>query len=179
MSKEVVLITGGARSGKSKYAEKCAISKGTRLFYLATGEARDEEMAQRIAEHRKRRGKNWMTVEEPMEVSKELRLQKGKIDCAVIDCLTLWISNLLIQQGEEAVYRAVDVFINDLPNFDFHVFLVTNEVGWGIVPDNPLARQFRDLTGWSNQRMAKVAKEVVLMVAGIPFPLKKRKEACS
>lgn len=179
MGKGIVLVTGGARSGKSQYAEERAAALGTKLLYLATGEPRDEEMALRIAEHQKRRGENWRTVEEPLEVSKVLQLHQGKVDCVLLDCLTLWISNLLLQKDEQYTKGVVDDFIHNLPYFDFHLFLVTNEVGWGIVPDNPLARQFRDLTGWSNQRMAKVAKEVVLMVAGIPFPLKKRKEACS
>lgn len=179
MRKEVVLITGGARSGKSKYAEECALRLGAKLLYLATGEAGDAEMAERIADHQKRRGEKWITVEEPLEISKVLQLHQGKVDCVLVDCLTLWISNLLLQKGEQYAKGAVDDFILNAPNFDFHLFLVTNEVGWGIVPDNALARQFRDLTGWSNQRMAEVAKDVVLMVAGIPFPIKEGVEPCS
>ncbi len=173
MAKQVVLITGGARSGKSKYAEQRALEWGPRLLYLATGEAKDAEMAQRIAEHRKRRGEKWITVEEPLEVGTVLQHHRGKVDCVLVDCLTLWISNLLLLKGEPHARGAVDDFIQDLPYLDFHLLLVTNEVGWGIVPDNPLARQFRDLTGWTNQRMAESANEAVLMVAGIPFPLKK------
>ena len=173
MAKQVVLITGGARSGKSKYAEQRALEWGPRLLYLATGEAKDAEMAQRIAEHRKRRGEIWITVEEPLDVGKVVQQHRGKVDCVLVDCLTLWISNLLLQKGEPYARGAVDDFIQGLPHLDFHLLLVTNEVGWGIVPDNPLARQFRDLTGWTNQRMAETANEAVLMVAGIPFPLKK------
>jgi len=171
--KKIVLITGGARSGKSRYAEGRVEHLGSKLLYVATGEAKDEEMAQRIAEHRKRRNEKWLTIEEPLEVGRVLTEHCGKIDCALTDCLTLWVSNLLIQSGEKQVRRAVEELIQKLPQFDFHLLLVTNEVGWGIVPDSPLARQFRDLAGWTNQRMAEIASEVVLMVAGIPVVVKK------
>lgn len=170
--KRVILITGGARSGKSLYAEERAAQLGERLLYMATGEAKDEEMARRIAEHKKRRGKKWTTREEPLEMVRELLLQCGKFDCAAVDCLTLWLSNLLLQRGEEAAEKAVGDLIEVLPRLDFHCLLVTNEVGSGIVPDNPLARQFRELAGWANQRIASVAEEVILMVAGIPVVVK-------
>jgi adenosylcobinamide kinase/adenosylcobinamide-phosphate guanylyltransferase len=178
MEKKIVLITGGARSGKSRYAEERAAKVGPRLLYLATGEAKDEEMAQRIAEHKKRRGSRWITVEEPEKVAAALLKHRGEIDCAVVDCLTLWISNLLIRQDEKAVTKKVEELIERLPLLDFQVFLVTNEVGSAIVPDNPLARKFRDLVGWTNQRIAQAADEVVLMVAGLPVIVKKE-EACS
>ena len=96
MSKEIILITGGARSGKSRYAEQRATEMGGRPLYVATAEANDEEMAQRIAEHRKRRGIQWRTIEEPLELSEALLAECGTTDCALVDCLTLWISNLLI-----------------------------------------------------------------------------------
>jgi len=178
MEKKIVLITGGARSGKSRYAEERAAKAGPRLLYLATAEAKDEEMAQRIAEHKKRRESRWVTVEEPEEVAATLLGQRGGADCAVVDCLTLWISNLLIRQDEEAVIKKVEELIERLPLLDFQVFLVTNEVGSAIVPDNPLARKFRDLVGWTNQRVAQAADEVVLMVAGLPVIVKKE-EACA
>lgn len=172
MEKEIVLITGGARSGKSKYAEERAAGLGAKLLYLATGEPGDEEMARRIAEHKKRRGERWMTVEEPLEVGRALAERQGKVDCAVVDCLTLWVSNLLIQRGEESVAQATEDLIQGLSRLNSHLFFVTNEVGLGIVPDNPLARQFRDLAGWVNQRIAEAAHEVVLMVAGVPVVVK-------
>lgn len=171
--KQIVVITGGARSGKSRYAEELAGETGARRLYLATAEAKDEEMTRRIAEHRKRRGSEWITVEEPIEVSRELLGRRGEVDCAVVDCLTLWVSNLLIRQDEEALTKKVDELIGKLPLLDFHVFFVTNEVGSAIVPDNPLARSFRDLVGWANQRFAQAADEVVLMVAGLPVIVKK------
>lgn len=172
MEKEIVLVTGGARSGKSQYAESRAAELGTKLLYLATGEAKDEEMAQRIAEHRKRRGENWTTVEEPIEIGKELLRHLSNVDCAVVDCLTLWVSNLLMQGDEECVRKKVKGLVGVLPQLDFHLLFVTNEVGWGVVPDNPLGRQFRDLSGWANQRIGEVAHQVVLMVAGIPVVVK-------
>ena len=171
--KYVVLITGGARSGKSRYAEERASALGTRLVYLATAQAGDPEMARRIAEHQKRRGANWTTVEEPFEVGVVLSGYRGKVDCAVLDCLTLWLSNLLIQRGQEETQKKVEDLIERIPKLDFHLLVVTNEVGWGIVPDNPLARQFRDLAGWVNQRVASIADEAVLMVAGNPVVVKK------
>jgi adenosylcobinamide kinase/adenosylcobinamide-phosphate guanylyltransferase len=173
MAKGIVLITGGARSGKSRYAEERASALGTRLVYLATAQAGDQEMARRIAEHQKRRGANWTTVEEPLEIGQVLTSQKGKVDSLVIDCLTLWISNLLTQGGEQETRKRAEDLIATFPEADFHLFLVTNEVGWGIVPDNPLARQFRDLAGWVNQRVASIADEAVLMVAGNPVVVKK------
>jgi adenosylcobinamide kinase/adenosylcobinamide-phosphate guanylyltransferase len=170
--KKVLLITGGARSGKSRYAEKRALELGRRLLYVATAEARDPEMAARIAAHRDRRGDRWTTVEEPWEVAKALSAQVGKVDGALIDCVTLWLSNLMHTRREPAVEDEVEILIRTVSAFDFAVVFVTNEVGSGIVPDNPLARRFRDLAGWTNQRLAEVADEAVLMVAGIPTILK-------
>lgn len=171
--KQLVLITGGARSGKSRYAEERASALSTRLVYLATAQAGDQEMACRIAEHQKRRGPNWTTVEEPLEVGGVLAGYRSNVDCAVLDCLTLWLSNLLLKRGQEETQKKIEDLIEQMPKLDFHLFIVTNEVGWGIVPDNPLARQFRDLAGWANQKFAEAADEVILMVAGLPVVIKK------
>lgn len=173
MAKQIILVTGGARSGKSKYAELRAEELGGRRLYVATAEAKDEEMAQRIAEHKKRRGNDWATIEEPVELSSALLAQRGQTDCALVDCLTIWLSNLLLHRDSNFAEDRVEELVETLPRLDFHVVLVTNEVGWGIVPDNALARQFRDLAGWANQRIAATANEVVLTVAGIPIILKK------
>ena len=173
MTKEIILITGGARSGKSQYAEHRAVEMGGRRLYVATAEAKDEEMAQRIAEHRQQRGNQWRTIEEPLELTQALLVERGKTDCALVDCLTLWISNLLIRRDEEYVSEKVEELIEKLPELNFHLVFVTNEVGWGIVPDNPLARKFRDLAGWTNQRIAQAANEVILMVSGMPMIAKK------
>jgi adenosylcobinamide kinase/adenosylcobinamide-phosphate guanylyltransferase len=173
MAKQIILVTGGARSGKSKYAEQRAGELLGRHLYVATAEAKDEEMAQRIAEHQKRRGDQWITIEEPMELAEALLTQRGKTDCALVDCLTLWISNILIKRDKEYVEEKVEQLLETLPHLDFYLIFVTNEVGFGIVPDNPLARKFRDLVGWTNQRVAQAADEVILMVAGVPMIVKK------
>jgi adenosylcobinamide kinase/adenosylcobinamide-phosphate guanylyltransferase len=173
VAKQIILVTGGARSGKSNYAEVRAAELGDRRLYVATAEAKDEEMAQRIAKHKKRRGDDWTTVEEPMELSAVIRSQLGRTDCALVDCLTIWLSNLLLHRNTEFASEKLEELVETLPRLDFHVVLVTNEVGWGIVPDNVLARQFRDLAGWANQRIAAAASEVVLTVAGNPMIVKK------
>ena len=173
MAQQITLITGGARSGKSQYAEQRTEALGRRRLYIATAEAKDEEMAQRIAEHKRRRGNDWITIEEPVELSSVLLAQRGRTDCALVDCLTLWLSNLLLRRDEKHAEEKFAELVQTLPQLDFHVVLVTNEVGWGIVPDNLLARQFRDLAGWANQRMAEAANEVVVTVAGIPMIVKK------
>ncbi|HEX9787442.1 MAG TPA: bifunctional adenosylcobinamide kinase/adenosylcobinamide-phosphate guanylyltransferase [Candidatus Binatia bacterium] len=173
MAKQIILVIGGARSGKSKYAELRAGELGGRRLYVATAEAKDEEMAQRIAEHKKRRGNDWLTIEEPVELSSVLLAQRGRTDGALVDCLTIWLSNLLLHHDAAFAGEKVKQLVETLPSLDFHVVLVTNEVGWGIVPDNALARQFRDLAGWANQRIAEAANEVVVTVAGIPMIVKK------
>jgi adenosylcobinamide kinase/adenosylcobinamide-phosphate guanylyltransferase len=157
MGTQVILITGGARSGKSSYAEERAAALGQRRIYIATAEAKDEEMSRRIAEHRKRRGQEWATIEEPFELAEALLARCGQTDCALVDCLTLWMSNLLLRRDEQTAREKVQELRDTLWRVDFHVLLVTNEVGWGIVPDNPLARQFRDLVGWANQQIASIA----------------------
>jgi adenosylcobinamide kinase/adenosylcobinamide-phosphate guanylyltransferase len=173
MSKTIILITGGTRSGKSKYAEERAATLGSRRLYIATAEAKDEEMAQRIAVHQKRRGDAWTTVEEPVALAETLLAWRGRADCALVDCLTLWLSNLLFSTNGTQADEKVEALVQALLQLDFSVVLVTNEVGLGIVPENPLARRFRDLAGWTNQRIAAAADEVVLMVAGIPMAVKK------
>ena len=170
---KIILVTGAARSGKSDYAERRAGEIGKRRVYIATAEGKDEEMAQRIADHKRRRGRNWITIEEPLEIAAALIAQTGKIDCALVDCLTLWISNLLALGDSEYAMEKTAQLLESLRNLDFSTVFVSNEVGWGIVPDNPLARKFRDLAGWTNQRVANVADEVILMIAGVPMTVKK------
>jgi adenosylcobinamide kinase / adenosylcobinamide-phosphate guanylyltransferase len=173
MAKEIILITGGARSGKSSYAEQRANELGPRRLYVATAEAKDEEMRQRIEEHKRRRGNEWVTIEEPIELTETLLAQGAQIDCALVDCLTLWISNLLLQYDRRFAEEKVGQLLQTTSRLDCHLVFVTNEVGSGIVPDNLLARQFRDLSGWANQRVAAAANEVLLVVAGIPMIVKK------
>jgi adenosylcobinamide kinase / adenosylcobinamide-phosphate guanylyltransferase len=173
MGKQIVFITGAARSGKSRYAEERASALGARCLYVATAQPSDEEMIRRISAHQRRRGSAWPTIEVSLALSDALRAWHGQIDSALVDCLTLWLSNLLVQRGEQYAQEKVQELVQTLPRLDFHLVLVTNEVGWAIVPDNPLARQFRDLAGWANQQIAAVANEVVLMVTGVPLIVKK------
>ncbi|HEX5605493.1 MAG TPA: bifunctional adenosylcobinamide kinase/adenosylcobinamide-phosphate guanylyltransferase [Candidatus Binatia bacterium] len=173
MAKEIILITGGARSGKSRYAEGRAAALGARRLYIATAEPKDEEMARRIDEHKLRRRSQWLTVEEPVELCSVLLAQCGRIDAALVDCVTLWLSNLILREDENLVEHRVRDLLEILPRLDFHALFVTNEVGSGIVPENALARGFRDLAGSVNQRLAAVAGEVVFMVTGIPLIVKK------
>jgi adenosylcobinamide kinase/adenosylcobinamide-phosphate guanylyltransferase len=130
-------------------------------------------MRERIAAHQKRRRSDWITVEEPVELAATLLAQRGRTDCALVDCLTLWLSNLLLRRDAKYAEEKIAELVQMLPQLDFHILLVTNEVGWSIVPDNLLARRFRDLAGWANQRIAAAATEVVLTVAGVPMIVKK------
>jgi adenosylcobinamide kinase/adenosylcobinamide-phosphate guanylyltransferase len=130
-------------------------------------------MAERIAAHRRQRGSDWITIEEPIELPAALLAQRGRVDCALIDCVTIWLSNLLLSRDVAHAESKVDELVRSLPSLEFHVLLVTNEVGWSIVPDNAQARQFRDLAGWVNQRLAAIASEVVLTVAGLPMTIKR------
>jgi adenosylcobinamide kinase / adenosylcobinamide-phosphate guanylyltransferase len=173
MAAEIILVTGAARAGKSRYAEGRATELGARRLYIATAEPNDEEMRRRIEEHKTRRGDDWATVEEPLQLAETLLEQRRQTDCALVDCLTLWLSNLVLRYGVDYAQEKVEQFVQTTRQLDFHLILVTNEVGWGIVPDNSLGRQFRDLSGLANQRIAAAANEVVLIVAGIPMIVKK------
>lgn len=166
---ELTLVLGGARSGKSRYAESLIEGEPPPWIYVATAEARDAEMADRIALHRARRDRRWQTVEAPHDLPPALAALPREA-AVLIDCLTLWLANRLLADADldqemEALERA-------LTDHDGAVVLVSNEVGSGIVPDNALARRFQDLQGTLNQRIAAKASRVVLMVAGLPLFVK-------
>jgi adenosylcobinamide kinase / adenosylcobinamide-phosphate guanylyltransferase len=166
---KITLVTGGARSGKSRYAESLITALPPPWVYVATAEAGDAEMAMRIAEHRKRRGPSWTIIEAPHELVGAF----SHIDEAapvLVDCLTLWLSNRLLADAdlEKETESVADAFTRR----SGPVVLVTNEVGSGIVPDNALVRRFRDAQGRLNQRMAALANRVVLVVAGLPLVVK-------
>ena len=162
------IILGGARSGKSRYAE--GMAKGQK-FYVATAEALDDEMVQRIDAHRQRRGQGWETFEVPLDLVGALQTIDGKGRFILIDCLTIWLSNLMLVKLD--VRREIEMLCECLTKIKSRVVLVSNEVGMGIVPANVLARTFRDDQGFLNQRVAEIADEVVFMVAGLPMVLKK------
>jgi adenosylcobinamide kinase / adenosylcobinamide-phosphate guanylyltransferase len=165
------LILGGARSGKSRHAEMLGRAHGGQLIYIATGEAGDDEMAERIRRHRSRRGPEWTTIEEPVELAAAVsRAAADPARFVLVDCITLWISNLM--GLERSVADAVDGLAQAIDAAPGAVCLVSNEVGLGIVPDNAMARAFRDEAGLAHQRLAEVCGTVVLMVAGLPMTLK-------
>ena len=165
----VILITGGARSGKSMRAETRAREFLGKPVYIATAEALDAEMHERIERHRARRGRDWLERESPLELVAAL----GETDGAgarLVDCLTLWLSNLM--HAERDWEKEGSLLVETLDRQISPVVLVTNEVGLGIVPDNALARRFRDAAGLLNQMIARVADEVELVVAGLPMRVK-------
>ncbi len=169
-SGKVILYIGGARSGKSRLAQARAESMAGELVYVATAEAGDAEMSARIARHRADRGASWRTIEAPLELPSTLKEHDSVGRILLIDCLTLWLSNLLLAGRD--VPSARRALIDTLAHREATVILVTNEVGMGIVPDNELARRFRDEAGWLHQEVAAIADEVLLVAAGLALPLK-------
>ncbi len=167
----LTLVTGGARSGKSSWALAQASALPGRKVIIATAEALDEEMRNRIRKHQQERGTDWETVETPVDVPECLADLRRSADVVILDCLTMWISNLMGRSLEpmNAFCRLRDELKAPAPS---DVFLVTNEVGLGIVPDNAMARRFRDFAGRLNQAMAALADRVVLVVSGIPVTIK-------
>jgi adenosylcobinamide kinase / adenosylcobinamide-phosphate guanylyltransferase len=164
----ITLVLGGARAGKSRFAEGL-IERTTRpALYLATAEPRDEEMRARIAMHRTRRGAQWTTVEEPLELVNILLAEATRP--VLVDCLTLWLSNLM--GAKRDIGFEIERLLAALPQAQTPVVMVANEVGLGIVPDNPMAREFRDHAGRLNQGVARLAQRVVFMAAGLPLALK-------
>jgi len=170
----VTLITGGARSGKSMQALKVALPY-RRKFFVATGEALDDEMTARIEFHRTTRPPDFQTVEEPVQVVAAIEKLGNIADLVVIDCLTLWVSNLMLRHSadDDGVLAEADKLAAALKDASFASIVVTDEVGSGIVPtDHAESRRFRDLLGWTNQKVAAVADQVLLMVAGYPLSVK-------
>jgi adenosylcobinamide kinase/adenosylcobinamide-phosphate guanylyltransferase len=166
------LILGGSRSGKSTLAEQRAAESGCAVTYLATATAGDEEMAARIAQHRARRPEHWNIVEEPLRLAQALQRHAAPERCLLVDCLTLWLTNLLCANDEELFRRERAAFVEVLPTLPGRIILVSNEVGMGIVPMGELSRRFSDEAGWLNQDVARLCERVTLMVAGLPYPLK-------
>lgn len=175
-----LLVLGGARSGKSRHAQAAAEAvapeagagkeAGARLVFIATAQAFDEEMTERIARHRADRGAAWVTCEAPIDLVGAIRREDRAGTVILVDCLTLWTSNLLLQQMDVAA--ATDALVAQLARIDARVILVSNEVGYGIVPDNRLARLFRDAAGTLNQRVAAAVSQVDLVIAGLPMRVK-------
>ncbi len=171
--KEILLVTGGCRSGKSSYAQSWAEKRSSCRLFLATAQALDQEMDARIRRHKEDRGSGWACVEEPLEVVrvvKEMGTQTGVI---LIDCVTIWLSNLLLAGlADSEILSEAGALATAMREARCCIALVTNEVGSGIVPENATARRFRDLAGSVNSLLARSADRVVLMVSGIPLSLK-------
>lgn len=168
---DVTLVLGGARSGKSRYAEGLVRSRPGPYLYLATARVWDEEMAERVAQHRADRASDgWTTVEEPLDLTGTLRRHAAPGTGILVDCLTLWLTNLMMEERDLPAECAALAEL--LPTLPGRVVLVSNEVGLGIVPDNAMARRFRDHAGRLHQSVAGVAGRVVLTVAGLPLAVK-------
>jgi adenosylcobinamide kinase/adenosylcobinamide-phosphate guanylyltransferase len=170
MSPLRLLVIGGTRSGKSRYAEERVLRLSLAPIYVATGAAGDAEMTARIAAHRMRRGPEWRTVEEPLDLPERIIAEAQGGNAVLVDCLTLWLSNLMA--ADRGLDSATSRLIEALAHAHGPVVLVSNEVGGGIVPDNALARRFADAQGELNQRVARAADEVALVAAGLPLVLK-------
>jgi adenosylcobinamide kinase/adenosylcobinamide-phosphate guanylyltransferase len=178
------LITGGARSGKSRFAQELALKAGGAVLFVATAEASDDEMKQRIEEHRKTRPATWETLETTTQVGRQVTGNTGKAQTVIIDCITLLISNIFQQYSqpngtvideapvEEAVMAEIDELINCIEQSDASFIIVTNEVGLGLVPANKVSRLYRDFLGRANQVLAQHADEVYLLVASVPVKIK-------
>ena len=166
----VCLVLGGARSGKSLFAERQIEATGLSACYVATAEARDAEMAERIHRHRQRRGNVWKTVEEPLHLAEALDNAISPGSAVLVDCLTIWLANVMA--SGQSPERDIDGLLHVLGKATGPVVLVSNEVGMGIVPENALAREFRDEAGVMHQRIGAIAGRVILVAAGLPLVLK-------
>jgi adenosylcobinamide kinase/adenosylcobinamide-phosphate guanylyltransferase len=197
MARKFILILGGARSGKSTFAQEIAAKLGKKVLFVATGEPLDDEMASRIEEHKRRRPKNWRTLEINTQVGQKLKFQVKDADVVLLDCITLLVSNILtkeerkplsspsteedkgegesseaISESEKQVMSEIEDLINCINKYEGNFIVVSNEVGLGLVPDNKLGRVYRDLLGKANQLLAQHASEVYFMLSGIPVKIK-------
>ncbi|MEK7758926.1 MAG: bifunctional adenosylcobinamide kinase/adenosylcobinamide-phosphate guanylyltransferase [Pseudomonadota bacterium] len=166
------LILGGVRSGKSRLAEQHALASGLAVTYVATATPGDAEMQARIAEHRRRRPTTWTLVEEPLALARVLREQAAPDRCLLVDCLTLWFTNLLCADDATVFAAERRALVELLPQLPGHIILVSNETGMGVVPLGALSRRFCDEAGWLHQDIAQLSDRVILTVAGLPHLLK-------
>lgn len=166
------LILGGARSGKSRLAEKLASDSGLDVIYIATSQPLDGEMNQRVAVHRERRPAEWGLVEEPVELARVLRENAGEGRCLLVDCLTLWLTNLLMLDDPQRLVQEREALLDGLAEVPGEIIFVSNETGLGVVPLGELTRRYVDEAGWLHQALAERCKRVVFTVAGLPMILK-------
>ncbi|KHL70668.1 bifunctional adenosylcobinamide kinase/adenosylcobinamide-phosphate guanylyltransferase [Pseudomonas flexibilis] len=166
------LILGGARSGKSRLAEQRAAGSGLAVTYVATGQTLDGEMAARVAHHRARRPEHWGLVEEPLALARVLREQAAPDGCLLVDCLTLWLTNLLMLDDPARLAVERQALLETLPELPGRIILVSNETGLGVVPLGELTRRYVDEAGWLHQALAAACQRVTFTVAGLPMELK-------
>lgn len=166
------LILGGARSGKSRFAERLAMESDLAVTYIATSQPLDGEMAERIVHHRERRPAHWALVEEPLQLARVLREQAAAERCLLVDCLTLWLTNLLMLDEAARLAEERDALLECLAELPGRILLVSNETGLGVVPLGELTRCYVDEAGWLHQAVAERAQRVTFMVAGLPMTLK-------
>jgi len=166
------LILGGVRSGKSKLAEQHALASGLSVTYIATATADDAEMRARIAHHQAQRPAHWQLVEEPLALATTLHRHASENHCLLVDCLTLWLTNLLCVEDEQRLQTEVAALLNILPTLPGHIILVSNETGMGVVPLGELTRRYCDEAGRLHQALAATCNQVILTVAGLPLTLK-------
>jgi len=165
------LILGGARSGKSRFSENTGLATEKKLIYIATSQALDDEMQARIHHHQTSRDTRWITIEEPLQLAKALQRHAAEDTCILVDCLTLWLTNLLLA-GDDIFIRERTVLLDVVPQLTGDILLVSNEVGMGIVPLDPLSRRFVDEAGRLHQQLASICDTVTLVAAGLPLSLK-------
>lgn len=166
------LILGGARSGKSRLAERLAAESGLAVLYLATSQALDGEMSSRIREHRERRPAHWGLIEEPLQLARVLRERAEPGRCLLVDCLTLWLTNLLMLDDPQRLVAERDALLDVLAELPGRIIFVSNETGLGVVPMGELSRRYVDAAGWLHQALAERCERVVFTVAGLPMILK-------
>lgn len=170
---DITFILGGARSGKSRYAVKLAKDSAKNVLFVATAKSLDKEMARRICLHKKERLSHWKTIEEEKDLISVIKTVPRKYDFIIIDCMTLFVSNLLLSGcSETKIKNMVGKLLDGIKGAHFNSIIVSNEAGLGIVPDNPLAREFRDILGKVNQMVAAVSDRVCFMVCGLPLDMK-------
>jgi len=169
------LILGGARSGKSRLAEKIALESGLNVIYIATAQPLDEEMQERILHHQESRPREWQVIEEPLSLSEKLQEIDAQNQLILIDCLTLWMSNLLLQDASELQMSQCQKLLTILPNLKSEIILVSNETGLGVVPMGNISRKFIDESGRLHQQIGQIVQKVVFCVAGFPIILKEEK----
>ncbi len=169
-----MLITGGAKSGKSRIALDICNKMGKKLIFLATAQAFDKEMEERISRHQEERGTEWSTIEEPVDIIAAISKSDNQDTVILFDCFTLWLNNLymLYKNNPGQIEREIDKFISMLPCLKGAIVVVSNETGMGIVPDNVLSRRYRDDAGRANQKIARVADKVITVISGLPLFLK-------